>query len=410
MDFSTLRPLFLIFLWLKLLSANVAPPTKVTLDCHNLRNILSWGYDELSPGLRFKVAIGSDVSPKGCPNELWVDQPDLQADVSFLSDPSASYRLTVTAFVGQNESHSVPSDGIMFSYFKNSLVSQKCSLDLPPVDVIAQTQNEVLFRFDHPWLVYYQNRSQCTKQKKKKRHENWNRVKLPDFKYNVIVGKKEFDFICEERVCEETLGVDPTEEKHCLNISGEMDKISIEPKEDYCVQSLKPQSLNHTYIYIGVTILALMAGAFVLFMVFHKKTRPPTALPKFMENKYSAGQESTQQTKDSFSRVEVEIDSTKSLLTTPVSETGIEFPSGLNGSTENDLRMPLGILSRDESVPQDRKEGSLNGENATYMQGNNLDDDDDEEESASTEVQSSGYETRPVPVHLAPEENAVGYH
>jgi len=63
------------------------------------------------------------------------------------------------------------------------------SLDLPPVDIIAQTQNKVLFRFDHPWLVYYQNQSQCTKQKKNKRQENRNGVKLPEFKYFVFVGK-----------------------------------------------------------------------------------------------------------------------------------------------------------------------------------------------------------------------------
>lgn len=62
------------------------------------------------------------------PTVLWVDSPRLQADVSFLSDPNNDYFLQVTAVVGQNESQSVPEDGVTFSYFKDSMVNQKCKL------------------------------------------------------------------------------------------------------------------------------------------------------------------------------------------------------------------------------------------------------------------------------------------
>lgn len=57
---------------------------------------------------------------------LSVHPPTLQADVSFLSDPSNAYHLTVTAVIGQNESQPAPPGGITFSYFMNSQAKQKC--------------------------------------------------------------------------------------------------------------------------------------------------------------------------------------------------------------------------------------------------------------------------------------------
>lgn len=57
---------------------------------------------------------------------LSVDPPAQQVDLSFLSDPNNEFFLQVTAVIGEDESEFVPHDGITFSYFKDSLVKQKC--------------------------------------------------------------------------------------------------------------------------------------------------------------------------------------------------------------------------------------------------------------------------------------------
>lgn len=55
-----------------------------------------------------------------------MNPPDLQADVSFLSDPSDAYVIAVTAVIGQNESEPAPADELSFSYFMNSPAKQEC--------------------------------------------------------------------------------------------------------------------------------------------------------------------------------------------------------------------------------------------------------------------------------------------
>lgn len=62
------------------------------------------------------------------PDELWVDPPTLQANVSSLSDPNDDYSLDVTAVLGVNESVNAPPNGIDFSYFVSSPAKLKCEL------------------------------------------------------------------------------------------------------------------------------------------------------------------------------------------------------------------------------------------------------------------------------------------
>lgn len=146
---------------------SVEPPTNVTFFCHNLHNLLKWSYNQTVPGLRFRVEIRSlerslpaMLTEYGCsfslvcnredsifvitvlitaetdaprlfltcspPENMWVDPPDLHANISLGTHPSDDIMLSVTAVVGQNESDPAPADGITFSYFGDSLVEQKC--------------------------------------------------------------------------------------------------------------------------------------------------------------------------------------------------------------------------------------------------------------------------------------------
>lgn len=58
--------------------------------------------------------------------EVFVDPPELRADISFLRDSSNYYYIEVTAMVGQNESKAAPPDGLSFSYDKDALTTMKC--------------------------------------------------------------------------------------------------------------------------------------------------------------------------------------------------------------------------------------------------------------------------------------------
>ncbi|KAG8000229.1 hypothetical protein GBF38_002434 [Nibea albiflora] len=100
----------------------VEPPTNVTLDCDNMVYSVKWNYTEFSPGLKFRIWIGSMSSGK---KEFLVDSPNLQANFSIDTDPADSYSLLVSAVVGDNESDDAPRGGIQFSYYKNSVASKK---------------------------------------------------------------------------------------------------------------------------------------------------------------------------------------------------------------------------------------------------------------------------------------------
>ena len=57
-----------------------------------------------------------------------MDPPPLKADISFLSDPANEYSVQVIAVIGQDESDPAPSDGLSFSYFKDTQEDQQCEL------------------------------------------------------------------------------------------------------------------------------------------------------------------------------------------------------------------------------------------------------------------------------------------
>lgn len=83
------------------------------------------------------------------------------------------------------------------------------------------------------------------------------------------------------------------------------------------------------------------------------------------------------------------------------------FVPSVNGSTENDVRMHIGMSPGHHSVSENLKEGSVHEEGSTYIRGNNL--EDDEEEPESVQISRSPYERRPVPVQLAPDDRTEGY-
>ncbi|XP_075931853.1 growth/differentiation factor 10b [Anarhichas minor] len=396
MDFVTFRSVFLSLVWSHAALDYVEPPTNVTLDCHNMNNVLRWSYEQLSPGLRFKVSIGSTEANKGYPQEIWVKPPaPLQLDVSSLSDPKSEYLLEVTAVIGQNESDVAPSEGIEFSYFKYSLVTKICNLDFPSVNVTSQHDGTVLFRFTHPSLVYLQKlpSSPTTKTRRKK-------SQLSTFRYDVlIVNQTEHRFSCETSVCEGHIAVDAAQKKRCLKMSGELEKISVQGTQEYCVLPPEETPSYHIPLITCSVLAALFVFGFVFYMVYQKQTTPTTSLPPSVTFPTKLIQVISEAVHETFFVPEVGPSSPTPLLSAEEEELTTCVPP----STETELRLPLGVLTEDEGVSDDVGVGT--NEEPGYMTAKDLEED---EALYPSEV-PTGYEKRPVFDTLAPDEVTEGY-
>ncbi|MEQ2226247.1 hypothetical protein ILYODFUR_025613 [Ilyodon furcidens] len=373
----------------------MAPPTNVTLACRSQKNILYWDYDRIVPGLRFLVKILSDSSLKGCRDEIWVDGPPLQANVSFLSDPDATYFLTVKAVLGKNESVPSPADGLTFSYFHSSLAGQKCLLDLPPVNVTPQPQDQIQFQFKHPWLVYKEGLSGCKEHKNKKSHQRASESKLPHFEYKVkMAGQEHYHtFGCEDAECEERLQVDAAQDQHCLKIQGSLKKMSVESTNEYCALKTKPPH-SHITLYIWISIAILMGAALVAFMVYRRRTSPSLDMPSNLV--FGFGDKKKH---PPLMPPDDLVSPVGSVSVSPTEEDDQSFTPSVLGPREYEVRMKL--------KPEDPEKGNVADDDAAYMEGGNLASDNEEQES--DQESRSAYEKRSVVVELAPEDRAEGY-
>ncbi|XP_022619335.1 interferon gamma receptor 1 [Seriola dumerili] len=402
MELISCYPLFLLGL-LSVSLAYVEPPTNVTLRCHNLHNILEWDYGILLPDIRFKVTI---QPYSGSALVFWVDPQELQLDISSLSDSSNSYYLEVIAVVGQNESEPAPRNGITFSYFQDSLTRQKCSLDLPPVNVTTEPYDHVLYRFFHPWLWHHQmlSNNPNPKSRQKKSNDAPTKNQLPQFDYTVLVGsqKKQHRYSCVKSVCEKKIPVDDTQEKHCLNITGEVDRMAVKSTQLYCAMPLMPPEQNSYIVYIVIIMLILTTVLLVIVLVYKKKTRASTPFPTSMSIKPKLP-DTVGPSQDEFAVPTLEPSSPTPLLSPHSKED--EFTLTVTPTAEPDFRGRIGLSGEGEDVRDDVEEGHLNDDRHEYMEGGNLDEDGTQN---SSDV-SSGYEKREVLVDMGEDELAEGY-
>ncbi|KAL3050537.1 hypothetical protein OYC64_012546 [Pagothenia borchgrevinki] len=373
MDLATFHPVILLLALVHVVLALVEPPANVTLECHNMHNVLRWDYDQLVPGLRFRVNIGSTG---GSPVVRWVDPPAKQADVSFLSDPRNEYRISVTAVIGKNESDSAPPDSIEFSYFKDALCERKCSLDLPSVNVTTLHDGKILIHFKHPWPLYKTNMpsSQISKE-------------LPVFGYmvEVVHHQKEIHHssVCEESVCEMNFTVAASQEKHCVTVEGELKKVLVKTLRPVCAAPYKepPSYLVHMWV-VGVLLIS-SAVAFVLFMVYRKKTNAATSIPNFFKFAAKGMPESKGYLQEKIFVPEV----------VPCSPTLMDeekdVTSFINPCDDSVLRMRCGVSAEADKGLSDSVEVATD-EGSGYTQGRDLEPDEPLEVAEAP----SGYEKR----------------
>ncbi|XP_051815459.1 interferon gamma receptor 1-like isoform X2 [Acanthochromis polyacanthus] len=399
MDLARLHPVSLFAVWITVVTALVEPPGNVTLHCHNLTNILKWDYNQLTPGVKFRV----DIQPyKGAAENFLVEPSDLQAELPPLIDPREEFYVTVTAVMGEEESEPSPSDGLIFTYSQESLVEKKCVVDLPSVNVTIQPHDQIEFRFEHPWLLYKKKLRGGGESKSKQRrsHDALRSERLPLFTYKVMVvnqGKQPHSDYCEERVCTNTLPVDAAKKEHCLTINGEMNLISVKSNQEFCAQP--GEAPSYDYIYVIVSVLVLIPVAAIGFMVYHKRTRPLSSTPaplfpgSFLKQPVRPLPVLTDNVQ------EVQVASPTPLLTSTDEEDGREFTT----VPDYDMRFPIGVTEEDEGVSDVTEREEPNVEGSDYMGGRHLEGEEPDEGR-------SAYESRiPVTVELAPDETAEGY-
>lgn len=392
---SIIAPMLILGVFVRAVASRVEPPTGLVLRCRNMSNVLEWSYGEHQPGLRFRTDILHYYSRKS--DELWVEPPDLRADISFLSDVSDSYLITLTAVIGENES--APSDEIMFSYYPDApLVTHKCFLDFPPVNVTSKGDDSLLVSFRHPASVYNINSTsrQNSDQKRRRSADYEMDEELPEFAVKItFINETTGDqtFTCVENECEQVIQVDRAQMKHCLEFSGEMMTMKVQGKQ-YCTLSEARKDFTYIYIIVG-SLLFLAMIAFIFSMVYRKKTRASTPFPDSMTIAQRLKQFTSGVVPEQVFVPVVGPASPTPLLSSGEEKDGKDLPPSVSPSTD-ELRLPIGIREHEDDdvkVDCDEEPG--------YMKGKTFEDEEPEV--------PSGYEKRPVLVELAPDEQAQGY-
>lgn len=364
------------------------PPTNVSLHCHNMQNTLSWTYGDSAPGLRFKVAVFATNSNS---STHWVDWPKMSVDLSKYSDPEDNYAVFVSAEMGNVSSDEVPEEGIEYSYFKDSPATIKCSLDLPAVKVTTLEENHIQFSFTHPGLKYLTHR----RSRRKKSSDSQDGLDL--FEYDIkAVNQESRKYVsksdsCAEEECQGTIHVDDGEKSHCLTISGELRKMSVQATQEYCSVPRTPDGINPLAYVIPIVLLVVGGVLIVIMVVIRKTSASSQSSSALMSFPVRNGTPRTHTAPDPDIDI-VEASSPEPLLTPE------ENTSNGSGIYRDEVRLRLGVPEHgNENHPEEEMAGEQ--QNVTengYSPGNCLEQDDDEEEDES----SRAYERRgpPAPV------------
>lgn len=372
-----------VLLWIHVVASAVPPPSNVTLHCHNMQNTLSWVYDDAEHGLRFKVFIGSQAMES---RDLWVDAPKMSIDLSEFSDPDSDTVVMVHAVKGGVESAPEPEEGIVYSYFKDSPASQRCTLDFPLVNLTTLEENHLHFSFTHPGVLYPSKRP-----RKKKSHESQN--SLPEFEYHIDVlnQSQSHTYSCRERECQGKLRVHGSEKSYCLNISGEMKKMSVLATKMYCSEPPKPPEINPA-AYIIPVVLVLVGAVVIGAMVFVKKTRPglSTSVPVPNALEFPATNNNHQQQNyaalDTSDYAVAELEPSSPVPLLPDQDT-----SNDSSTFRDEVRLHLGVPDDDnENAAQEEAQGA---QEDGYSPGDRLDEEEEEEEGEEEQT-CSAYERR----------------
>ncbi|XP_067092559.1 interferon gamma receptor 1-like isoform X2 [Osmerus mordax] len=244
------------------LASYVLPVENVTIVCHNLQTVVYWNHSQPELQPRFTVTLQSYY--EGMRTQVCTDTPAYYCNVSAATQENIGDDYIVYVNVsGQNESQRA--SDTTFSYDRRSSSNQICSVDLPSVNIAVQPDHHVKVYFPHPFHIYKEA------------------IKLSDrntkFDYVIITkDQKKHDLFCysEDNECEAWLPAEMAADKHCVNIKGFMDALTVTTPELICIDEPPPtKDASLTILYILLPVIIILAVCCALYLVFRKWTKIP---------------------------------------------------------------------------------------------------------------------------------------
>ncbi|NP_001117888.2 interferon gamma receptor 1 precursor [Oncorhynchus mykiss] len=250
----------------------VPPPVNVSVICHNFHNVIYWNYSEPSLQPQFNVEMTRKYSGAAlvCSNTSLY-----HCDVSsFTKVIEEGYRFILTA-VGQNTN----SSEISFTYDDTvypDLVDVQCSLDFPPVNISAVSDQIIKVQFIHPFHIY----KYAIIKNERPDHK--------EFDYMVVTEDhlKQHSFACsykQHHVCEAEIPVDGKMDRHCIKMKGKMNNVHVSAHQNICIEGKHGDSgPSYTALYIVIPIVAMVVIAFIVWLIYSKLTSGSFPQPKIL--------------------------------------------------------------------------------------------------------------------------------
>ncbi|XP_029541131.1 interferon gamma receptor 1-like isoform X2 [Oncorhynchus nerka] len=259
---------------------------------------------------------------------------------SFTKVIEEGYRFILTA-VGQNTN----SSEISFTYDDTvySDVVVQCSLDFPPVNISAVSDQMINVQFIHPFHIY----KYAIIKNERPDHK--------EFHYTVVAEHplKEHHFTCsykQHHVCEAEIPVDGKMDRHCIKMKGKMNNVHVSAHQNICIEGKHGDSgPSYTALYIVIPIVAIVVIAFIVWLIYSKLTSGSFPQPKFLASvlsHMSSGESLMHPERDILSELQT---GGSPLLQTPMESLPDETLTVISTPQEEVLRLPIGLKDQEWS-------------------------------------------------------------
>ncbi|XP_055746030.1 interferon gamma receptor 1-like [Salvelinus fontinalis] len=318
----------------------VPPPVNVSLMCHNFHNVIYWNYSEPSLQPQFNVEMTRKYSGAAlvCSNTSLY-----HCDVSsFTKVILEGYRFILTAVVGQNTN----SSEISFTYDDTvypGLLDVQCSLDFPPVNISAVSDQMIKVQFIHPFHIY----KHAIIKDERPDHKEFNYMVITEYHL------KQHRFDCsykQHHVCEAEILVDGEMDRHCIKIKGKMNNVHVSAHQNICIEGKHGDSgPNYTALYIVIPIVATVVIAFIVWLIYSKLRSGSFPQPKILASMLShMGSVRSLMLPERAILSEVQTGGSP-LLQTPMESLPDETLTVINTPQEEVLRLPIGLKDKEWS-------------------------------------------------------------
>ncbi|XP_038830997.1 interferon gamma receptor 1-like [Salvelinus namaycush] len=318
----------------------VPPPVNVSLMCHNFHNVIYWNYSEPSLQPQFNVEMTRKYSGAAlvCSNTSLY-----HCDVSsFTKVILEGYRFILTAVVGQNTN----SSEISFTYDDTvypDLLDVQCSLDFPPVNISAVSDQMIKVQFIHPFHIY----KHAIIKDERPDHKEFNYMVITEYHL------KQHSFDCsykQPHVCEAEILVDGEMDRHCIKIKGKMNNVHVSAHQNICIEGKHGDSgPNYTALYIVIPIVAMVVIAFIMWLIYSKLRSVSFPQPKILASvlsHMSSGESLMHPERDILSELQT---GGSPLLQTPVESLPNDCEGLISTPQEEVLRLPIGLKDQEWS-------------------------------------------------------------